>query len=551
MNIFSGGSFLSSFLNSPAKSLNTQPVVQSVSGLNNQPPVTGTTTRQAFSTAETMNQPPQDGGARFGFRTHTNNMSPEKAERVQTLLSRLDDEQNTILAGTQHIHGDELFSDDFLTMVEEMDDEQLSQLINTLDGFNVNPGNNFFYRDPPDLENFIQTLAQTDEETRDRILDKTSELSEAIYHPDGDFTYDSMGISPQVGSVTANPLHHFISAVTQSPDSNQFMDKLEQFDEQQQNQLLNVFGWDHKQGERLMNALEGKSEETQGALLSFLSDLTENGAVPLTIKQQVAGSDMHTGSVWLDGQKPGTAAALLTIDNNSESTVDQMLDETLTLLDQYQFSDEQLIQMTDDLKGMERSDQRAYLTISKTGLETLFSASGNTGNERQPIDMSEHQQAFDIVDSVRQDSHARDLVFRSRVGEQVGLMSSVNSEFYELKSKEDSLRDVRNTVAVLTRQAMLGPQSYSNQESRGSAEDTSVFNPLEKTSLQAVNIDTAGPSSQFSRSLNQMMTRHRDHMIQLLQQISDNTNPVQPSYSDQFSLKTNLFPSINSGNTSS
>ncbi|GEM_PF-3500515 len=106
------------------------------------------------------------------------------------------------------------------------------------------------------------------------------------------------------------------------------------------------------------------------------------------------------------------AGSVLGYDDPAQSVVLGMVDKVIALTENYNFSDEQLKVMANDLKGLGSTHQRAHIEITHTGLNTLFG-----GLSEFPQDLSEDTAPLDAIDNLRSDYNARELVARSGMGE--------------------------------------------------------------------------------------------------------------------------------------
>ncbi len=291
---------------------------------------------------------------------------------------------------------------------------------------------------------FMQQLETLDTETMSRILTIASELSAKVPLFDSTATYEASGRLPE-GSSAANDLQNFvkminrISGPSSSVEAEKIFDKLDSYSQSQQSSLLQVLARDIDLGTRLMDSLSEYSQETQDSVLSYVSKLTSTISPFSTTRE-----DRNNLPKLPEGQWSGS---VIDIDKNDEYVVLDMIDTFISISEDYQVSGEQLDDMATDLRGMDNLNQRAYIEITATGLETLLN-----GNSKLPVDLAQHEDAVDVIDELRSSNTVRDLVTKSRKGEQ---HYSGGRAFYEDKSLADSERDQSKTIELLTKDAWM------------------------------------------------------------------------------------------------
>lgn len=377
----------------------------------------------------------------------------EKTDRMDAVIKRLDAEQQQTL-----IDSNMLVEDDFLALAETLSDEALRAFTHVIDGLQTLPKlNNFPTLDITGFtaaKGLVDTLSSMDESTRSRVLEQASLHADKVARYEGDETYLPNGqLFNQNSSSTANDLHNFVSAVNLSDDVNAMLDDMAQFSESQQSDLLHILGSNVEMGSRLMASLEGRESKAQDAMLNMLSEVAQSA--------QGYAPDLAPLGV------SGNVSAILDHDNNSGRIVWQMVDDTVSLMEAYEFSDEQLEQMGGQLAHMSRSDQRAYISISTVGLEHLVGA-----EEGKQIDLAEHEAAFETIESLQNNASVRDEVFKARMGEEI---ISDGRRFYALKEEGESVRDQAAMIELLATDAWMN-QDKSASEIRVSS--TQLVNAL-------------------------------------------------------------------------
>ena len=295
-------------------------------------------------------------------------------------------------------------------------------------------------------EKLMHSLSKLDSQAVSRTLSIASELSAKIPKIDLAATYDVNGRLPQ-GSSSANDLHNFVKAINsiggsaQGADTELMLDNLANYSQQQQSSILQVLARDVDLGTRVMDNLADYSQDTQDSMLSYLSKLTS------TISAFSVGQQPNEAPPKLpEGQWSGS---IIDVDKNDEYVILGMIDKLMTVTESYQFDDEQLDTMASDLKGMGNVDQRAYIEITATGLDTLLN-----GDSESPVDLEQHQDALEVIDDLRSSDIARDLITKSRKGQE---HFSDGRAFYEYKDTATSERDQQQTIELLTKDAWLHP----------------------------------------------------------------------------------------------
>ncbi len=358
----------------------------------------------------------------------------DKSERLDAILNRLSRNEQAALIDNNTM----LLDDTFIQLAEELSDEELRQFVAISSALQTIPlvesaKHDRAYSGVTEVSNLVKSLSKMDADTRTRVLDKAEGYAEKVVRrPSSMLTYDAQGLGHYLSDgATANDLFNFNNAISGSDDINGMLDQLEQFDELQQKQMLGVLRRDNELGTKLMDQLEGRDSAAQDAILEFMTELD------LTRKHH------------MKYDSTGATRSLLGFDNNGYSVVVGMMEDTVSLLESYHFDDEQLKQMGDQLLQMDRSNQRAYLAITKTGFETLLGAAESLTEQ---IDLSQHEEAFETIDSLRNNLQARELVFKSRMGEE-----SIHDgqRFHVQKTLGEANHDVEAMVRFLTTDAWL------------------------------------------------------------------------------------------------
>lgn len=404
----------------------------------------------------------------------------DKSARIDAILNRLSENEQTALIDNNTM----LLDEDFILLAEELNDDELRQFVAVSSALQTTPlvetgSQGLLYSGTAEVENLINTLSNMDADTRSRVLDKAEGYAEQVAkRPPSPLTYDAQSIGNVLSNgATANDLFNLNRAISGSEDVNAMLDQLEQFDGHQQTQLMGLLRRDNTLGTQMMDQLEGRDPAAQSAILDFMSELDTS----------------RTFQMKYDAT--GATRAVLDFDNNGTEVIAGMMEDTASLLENYRFDDEQLEQMGNQLQNLERSDQRAYLAITKTGLETLL---GDVTSQGKQIDMSQHEDALATIDDLRNNAQARDLVFRSRMGEE----SIVNgTRYYEQKSLGEARHDVEAVVRLLTTDVWL-----NNQLDDSSAHDAQ--------------------SNRLTSLLTDMDADQRDQLVQDLNRLGQDVHPM-------------------------
>lgn len=361
-------------------------------------------------------------------------------ERMQAIIDRLPPEQ-----GRNLIDIGLLEKDAFVTFASELNDEDLHNFAKTALALQTQSKIGQYTllgaSGTQGASKLMESLSRLDNETRSRALQLAAELSDKVPVRDVAATYDAEGLITG-GSPSANDLHNFVNALSAITGPNptaetaSMLDQLAEFTQNQQPDLLHLLGRDLSMATRLMDSLSDYSQQTQDSVFSYLSELSQT-ASPFSGRSE--GSAMVAGVTW--------HGAVLNHDDSDRSVVFGMIDTIISLTENYTFSDEQLDAMANDLKALDSTHQRAYIEITRTGLDTLAA-----GNPDPPYNLRDNTATLKTIDMLRSDSHVRELVATSRLGEK---RTSDGHTFYELKDAGSGQRDQQQTIELLTKDAWL------------------------------------------------------------------------------------------------
>lgn len=347
--------------------------------------------------------------------------SKEMADKMDAILNRLDEDSQ------KHLIDSGLMTDEkFLAMASELDDKELMQLSKALQGVDTPSSLAFNYPAGETQRKLVDVLSGADDTTRSRILEQVAEYADTVVPDENDHTYTMRGHVDR--NTTSNDLHNFVNALADTKNAGQFLDKLAGYDRQQQSQLLSVLSLDYDLGERLLDSLSGKDKEAKDNILQFVSEIA-NTASPMESKA-FEGPDMP-GTLF-KGALPGS-------DNHFEDISKDTIETMVSLLEDYDFSDEQLLHMGTELNSLDRTNQRAYLAITQGGLAELL------GDQPQNASADKLAQALNQVSALRSNEQTRMDVFLARYGEP----GEHDSRYLEHKDKFEADRDMRAAVVSL------------------------------------------------------------------------------------------------------
>ncbi|GAA6152917.1 hypothetical protein [Pseudoteredinibacter isoporae] len=383
--------------------------------------------------------------ARFAvFEGHNRGLlmpESEKTERMQTQLDRLSGE-----AGKSLVDSGLLESEAFLEFAESLSEEALADFAKAAGALQTPPKlNNAFFAGSAreKTEAFMRSLSDMDADVRADVLSKAAEFSQGIPRREASPSYSAKGLLPE-GSASANNLHNFVKTVNQlGGDSGQqstFLKSLDGYQADQQSGLLTIAAGGADMGLRLMESLQAFSKDAQDATISYLADISEHKS-PFEFTVQVA-SDPDNWS-----------GAVLGYDNHAANVVEGMIEELVGLSENYRFSDEQWQGMMEELSDLDTLDQRAYIAITKGGLDTLLG-----GTAAKPEDVNQHAELMDNLSRLRDSSVVREVVFKSQYGEE---RIHDGRSYFAHKDASDREQDQQAMVSFLVTDAWLNREDES------------------------------------------------------------------------------------------
>lgn len=438
----------------------------------------------------------------------------DQKARVDALLERISPAQRDIIISNISDYESLLKGDEIFQLAENLSDKELSQLTDITIAMQSENRHGRFYAktsevfDSIHIEDVMQILADSKPALRQQILDQAHIYAEQVQpyteqvqpreKPD---TYNRKELFrlPQNQNSSMDNLSTFLNALHNTKDHQNLMDNLDSVDETQKIPLMQVYILDEELGVRSHQMLKNKaiSPEAKEGLLQFIAETADKTRHFLDLKIEANNSS---------NPKDSKSASVAWLDNHSYSIGQDMVKDTLDLLDNYAFSDEQLLNMTSTLNSLDRSNQRAYLEITVQGMEHLFGS-----DYLEPLDLTEHSDALAAIDAVRNNAEARDLVFMSRMGDlSHPAGKTCDAMYYQKEKGANPYQDMAETAEVLVANAWLGQRKLASDSlpSKGGVYEAPLLN---KDTLSMV------------RQLNQLSAKERDLSVDRLHIFSDLT----------------------------
>ncbi len=385
-----------------------------------------------------------------GRRTSLLMSDPELTSRIDNLLSRLSAEQGLDLIDLGLLH-----DESNIEYLEQLSDKDLKNLVRTGAALETKgTDRDRYYGNTGEIEfkSLIENLQKMDEKTASKVLEKTSQLSMPVplklrekltVYPPG-------GIPPEIkGHSSANDLHLIVRTLGNldsenvNATTNAIFDNLSKFSDDQQSNLLMILENKPELGLRLMEQLSEFGKEVQDLALNYMSDLIKSispyaSSAPATAPNDSLGPDEWHGAV-------------LNYDANAESVNQEMMNQFVSMLENYVFSNDQLSKMASDLGSMDNLNQRFYLDITTIGLKSLLGSDNS-----QPINLENNQEALDVIDKLRSSDIVRTLISESRMGEKRN--SENGRSYYAVKGEAPGKLDQKQTIEVLVTDAWFNRQ---------------------------------------------------------------------------------------------
>jgi len=328
----------------------------------------------------------------------------EQAERIYNILDRLSPEQQASLIDTSTYEEGEttffnlksfaLMDEDFLSLAEQLDDEQLSQLVNVFDASTMQT--QYEYGSGPimvgprkdKLNVFMDVLKETGKEDLSRILSRANQLAESVT-PQSEIensTYNRNDISAaKFSNESIQNFSSFIQVVNDNDNNNiiEVLDKVDSFSTEQQSQIINIMSFDKDLGTSLLDKLPELNDKTSTNLLDYLADKLKDK--PLV--------NLPSYALWMEGEDLTASRSILS--------------DVVTLLDDYEIEETEINKMLETANSLSMGEQSAYFQITRSGLEQLTQVDDNNRIMVEAEDL-------DKIDSLRDNSDIRQLVYHTR-----------------------------------------------------------------------------------------------------------------------------------------
>lgn len=337
---------------------------------------------------ETINQTDSSSTQSTGYaRVYEGNdytlsiQSEEQAVQIDNLLGRLNEDQQK-----QLIDSGLLNNEQFMALSDELDDKQLGQLLTTFKTLAGSGHVSMEYthndtQQPSHAAQLLDILSEANSSKRSRILDYAEKLSDPVVKSSSeeDLTYDNKGqfnLAFVSQSDRKDSLKDFITVLGETKQVHLMMNKLEEFEDVQQGQLLNIMALDNSAGTRLMDQLSEKSTSIQAHFLSYLGKIADGAG------EQEYGNPLSA----TQDKKRETSEAGADIRFSDVAT--QAIEDISELIDNYEFSDQQLLQMGEDLSLLNNK-------------HTISEEEQNLAEQVRNMAEEESSQTSDLIESIR------------------------------------------------------------------------------------------------------------------------------------------------------
>jgi hypothetical protein len=362
---------------------------------------------------------------------------PDNARNAKLLgmLEQLDEEGLKAL-----IDSELLGDDDFLAMAEKLEPEQLQQFADMAQGLKANQfsdsniGKQFIYQ--MEVKQLTDKLQGLDEQVLSKVLEKGAELaslvSKATIQEGEGAVYDKQGALDAFVDPSNRDFRNFVSAVVKIDRPEELLQSLSEFSDQQGKNLLALYAKNPQQADDVVNALKDKSEAVKDVFTDQFAKLVRGFYVD---------QSSHAG------RSSKSAESALALQFNAVDTyiqVPKMIDQTLSVIDSYDFSDDQLLEMHSGLQGSV-ADQQNYLDITQTGMQLLI---GEAVGEAK-VSLEGKDDALLAIAAIQQSSGANELVSEAKYSQKYlpDLDRSITVEKPPFEAASDTKKAVEMLVA--------------------------------------------------------------------------------------------------------
>jgi len=397
--------------------------------------------------------------------------------RLVPLLERLrPDLQQTLIDSNLEFNFN-LSGDDSINYLNNLDDEKLSKVLSVIKILSMDPEvmggrvwDHVINRSEKlqrRSEGFITTLKGLDEKTQTRVLDKMLEYGKDVvvspFTEQNTYTPKTLSNTNKESSTEANDVHNLLHLLRRSDNVNKTLDKVEQFTEIQQNDVLFILtSLPEKEAERIFSLLDDKSEETQNEILNYFGKISEriNPLFSIISKTYTEEKGVYSDT---------------TIDYRHADEAKSLLGDSLSLFENFQFEEKHLNQIFNDASNLDFIEKRAFITLSLTGFELL---EGNTGNATLPTVVSDENS--EIIQSLRQNSSLLSLVNDTAFGQE----SEYSRGMFLIKDSHSAKTDRQELIKVITIHSKLNAKSDTlSQQSQQLIDNFIIQDPDSRDAL--------------------------------------------------------------------
>lgn len=346
---------------------------------------------------------------------------PALNDSAKALAERLDGPINRANAGEffyhesmrDLLHAGVLIDPEFLDMSASMSDDELANFMTTIkammlpasERYTSQNESNRSYKDK--VAAFVGVLKIADTSDRAAILKQSSNYatlvdSDAVTSFRNNVFGQSLGkirFAPYQSDSSSNQLHNYVSAIVATDDPAALTKQLGEMDADAQRGLLSIYGLDTALGERLAKVAGPDGKGLPSSLLSSLGDMAD------AVKTLKFLDTSKIGIAWTDDEA-------LQVDNEESSRREFAVDavgKMISMLEKYNFSDEQLETMGSDMSALSNPDKRAYIEITTIGLDNMLQRKADEHSNSKSLD-----EAIAVVSELRSNKNVLSLVNGSR-----------------------------------------------------------------------------------------------------------------------------------------
>ncbi|MGB1236859.1 MAG: hypothetical protein ACPG4U_01540 [Pseudomonadales bacterium] len=325
------------------------------------------------------------------------------------------------------------------------------------------------------LKRFTDQLIGVDEETQKGLLERGAQYAQSAVTHDATETYNANGKVLNKVNPASRALTDFVQAVVNVEAPSELLTTLDQFSEQQSRNLLAVYAVDANQGERAVEGLKDSSEEIRDLFLDQFAKLSYS-----------TGYD-YLG-FWNSSSFDEGSALQNRYYNPHSVRPSALIDQTLELMANYDFSDEQLIALHSDSQGS-IAEQKMMLDVMEVGLERLLGR-----EEGGKTSLEGHEDVLEVLSAVRNSSAVQELMTDARYDTYYS--ETLEREVTHPKKQGAAMHASESVIEVMVSQAYL-----QSQQREPSGEDVSSFSfeslsdSVDALANQLLNLESAEQDS--------------------------------------------------------